>query len=178
MADLGPGLCGCMDQISRIKMHHVEAECEYLDWFFSTTAYPPGAIAAKYVEGYVRAYSQSGAMRAGFAYHAACHQDGAQGRSWRETKLKMRVLGIDGPASIGPLVGARLKKVAGNVAAEVAPECGHWIPEDQPSWLAERLECLIPQKPHESPKHQVGRGQTSQVTEPNLNAQPSLFDCG
>ncbi|RZF59084.1 alpha/beta hydrolase [Sphingomonas populi] len=118
-------------------------EREYLNWFFRNMAYAPGAIPAEHVDEYVRAYSQPGAMRAGLAYYAAYHQDGVQAQSWGETKLKMPVLGIGGSASIGSLVGVKLREIADDVTGEVAPECGHWIPEEQPAWLAERLETFF-----------------------------------
>jgi len=118
-------------------------EREYMSWFFRNMAYAPAAIPAAHVDEYVRSYSQPGAMRAGLAYYSAFHQDGVQARAWGEEKLKMPVLGIGGSASIGPMVGEKLREVADNVTSEVAPECGHWIPEEQPVWLAERLETFL-----------------------------------
>lgn len=118
-------------------------EREYLTWFFRNMAYAPGAISPAHVDEYVRAYSQPGAMRAGLAYYSAFHEDSVLARAWGEKKLTMPALGIGGSASIGPLVAAKLREVADNVTGDVAPECGHWIPEEQPIWLAERLETFL-----------------------------------
>lgn len=118
-------------------------EREYLNWFFRNMAYAPGAIPAEHVDEYVRAYSQPGAMRAGLAYYSAFYEDSVQARGWSQTKLPMPVLGIGGSASIGALVGDKLREVAHDVTSDVAPECGHWIPEEQPLWLARRLQVFL-----------------------------------
>jgi pimeloyl-ACP methyl ester carboxylesterase len=114
-------------------------ERSYLEWFFRNMAYRPNAIPTANVDAYVRAYSAPGAMRAGLAYYAAFHEDGVQNRRLGERKLKMPVLAIGGSASVGHMVADEMRQVADNVTADVAPDSGHWIPEEQGPWLVERL---------------------------------------
>lgn len=54
----------------------------------------------------------------------------------------MPVLALGGERSLGPLVGATFQVVASEVRAEVVSECGHYIPEEQPDYLAVRLRLL------------------------------------
>jgi pimeloyl-ACP methyl ester carboxylesterase len=87
----------------------------------------------------VRAYQQSGAMRAGFAYYRAFYESGLQNQAAAAEKLTIPVLAIGGSASVGTMVADKMKRVATNVTGAVAPESGHWIPEEQPEWLTARL---------------------------------------
>lgn len=114
----------------------------YLSWFYRTFGHRPDAISEADVNEYVRTYSQIGAMRAGFAYYRALPQDAADNRATiARFKLPMPVLAIGGAngRGRGREPEASLKRVALRVQGDVVPDCGHWIPEEQPRYLAERL---------------------------------------
>lgn len=118
----------------------------YLAWFYRTFAYRPDAIGADDLREYVRTYSQPGAMRAGFAYYRALAQDAADNRaSIAAGKLEMPTLGLGGGVSYphgrgrGQTVEQSLRQVASHVNGEVVPECGHFIPEEAPRFVLERL---------------------------------------
>jgi len=49
------------------------------------------------------------------------------------------VLAIGDSASVATMVADEMKLVAIDVTGAVAPESGHWIPEEQPEWLTARL---------------------------------------
>jgi len=114
-------------------------EREYMDWFFRNMAYNPRAIPVAHVDEYVRAYSAPGAMRAALSYYSSFYVTGLQNQETGKSKLTIPVLAIGGDASVGGMVGDEMRRVACDVTADVAPFCGHWIPEEQPQWLAERL---------------------------------------
>jgi pimeloyl-ACP methyl ester carboxylesterase len=114
-------------------------ERQYMRWFFRNMAYNPDAISREHEDEYVRAYSQPGAMRAGLGYYGAFYEDGLQFRAASEQKLAIPVLALGGSASVGPMVGEEMRLVADNVTGEVVAQSGHWIPEEQPEWLARRL---------------------------------------
>lgn len=111
----------------------------YLTWFFRNMAYAPDAIPLDHIAAYVRAYQQPGAMRAGFAYYRAFHESGQQNQAAAAEKLTIPVLAIGGSASVATMVEDEMKLVAIDVTGAVAPESGHWIPEEQPEWLTARL---------------------------------------
>jgi pimeloyl-ACP methyl ester carboxylesterase len=114
-------------------------EAEYFSWFFRNMAYRPDAIPQDHVATYVRAYQQPGALRPGFAYYRAFYESGLQNQTTAAEKLTIPVLAIGGSASVATMVGDEMKQVATDVTSAVAPESGHWIPEEQPAWLTARL---------------------------------------
>ena len=119
----------------------------YLQWFYQTFAYKPGAISDADLDEYVRTYSQPGALRAGFSFYRALPQDAKDNAALLATgfRLPMPVLGVAGGVSYphgrgrGQSVEESLRRVASNVRAVVLPECGHFVPEEQPEALSRLL---------------------------------------
>jgi pimeloyl-ACP methyl ester carboxylesterase len=120
-------------------------EREYLSWFFEAFSWRKGAIARADIDEYVRCYSQLGALRAGFAYYRSMLVDAADNRASLEAgfRLPMPVLALGGARAeargrgVEPLDSARV--LADNVQGGAIPDCGHFIPEEQPELLAQRL---------------------------------------
>ena len=118
----------------------------YLAWFYRTFAFRPDAIGAEDLAEYVRTYSQPGAMRAGFNLYRAAAQDVADNQANIACqKLPMPVLTVSGGTSYphgrgrGPESEDSLRRVAVDVRAEVVSDCGHFVPEEAPVFLNERL---------------------------------------
>ena len=118
----------------------------YLAWFYRTFAYRADAVGPEDLKEYVRTYSQPGAMRAGFGFYRAMAQDMADNKaSIAQGKLAMPVLAMGGAVSYphgrgrGPECGESLKRVADHVHALTVPDCGHFIPEEQPAILLREL---------------------------------------
>ena len=118
----------------------------YLSWFYRTFAYRPDAIDQTDLKEYVRTYSQPGAMRAGFNLYRAAVQDVEDNQAnIARQKLAMPVLTISGGKSYPHARGRisetedSLKRVATNVRGEIASESGHFVPEEAPDFLNERL---------------------------------------
>ncbi len=114
----------------------------YLSWFYRTFSFRPDAISEADLDEYVRTYSQPGAMRAGFSLYRAMRQDAAANAKLLASgfRLPMPVLAVGGdngyPNAFGR--GRRhepeesLKRCAVNVTGAVIPNCGHFVPEEQP----------------------------------------------
>jgi len=116
----------------------------YLEWFYRNFAWRPDAIGEDEIEEYLRTYRQPGALRAGFALYRALPQDRADNaESVARGKLKVPVLAVGGGRSFGrgPEVEQSLRRVAEDVTGVIVPDCGHWIPEEQPELL---LDALLP----------------------------------
>jgi pimeloyl-ACP methyl ester carboxylesterase len=115
----------------------------YLQWFYQTFAYRPGAITEVDLDEYVRTYSQPGAMRAGFSLYRAMGEDAKANAAQLATgfRLPMPVLAIGGCSSYPHARGRgtepeqSLRRVAVSVRGAVIPECGHFVPEEQPEAL-------------------------------------------
>jgi pimeloyl-ACP methyl ester carboxylesterase len=120
-------------------------EREYLGWFYREFSWQKDAIGKADVDEYLRCYTRPGAMRAGFAYYRALPQDKADNRAILDSgfRLPMPVLALGGARTEArgrasePLESLRV--IAKDVRGGEIPESGHFIPEEQPRALAERL---------------------------------------
>ncbi len=113
-------------------------EREYLSWFYKY-AYNPEAITSEEIDEYVRCYQAPGAMKAGFEYYRSFPLTGEQSREHAKRPLAMPVLAYGGSHSMGTGPIENMKRVATNVTGGVVPECGHWVPDEQPQWIAEKI---------------------------------------
>lgn len=111
----------------------------YLSWFYRNGAYNPVAISEEDVDEYVRAYSQPGALRAGFNYYRAVRKDMQDNAQSTAIKLKIPVLALGGERGFGALTIASMQGLAEDVRGGVIERCGHWIPEEQPEVLTNEL---------------------------------------
>ena len=121
----------------------------YLEWFFNWGTDQAGVFSEADISEYVRAYSQAGAMRAGFNMYRAVPQDIADNHATLATgfKLSMPTLGLGGGGSRGrgDLVVESLRRVALHAEGGAIADCGHFIPEEKPQELAERLRTFFAQ---------------------------------
>jgi len=112
----------------------------YLQWFYQTFAYYPGAIGEADLDEYVRTYSQPGAMRAGFNLYRAIPEDAKANAAQLASgfRLPMPVLAIGGANSYphargrGKETEESMRRVATDVRGAVIEDCGHFVPEEQP----------------------------------------------
>jgi len=128
-------------------------ERAYLGWFLDAFCWQRGAIAAADIDEYVRCYSRPGGLAAGFAYYRAIPDDIAANRALLASgfRLPMPVLALGGGRAEArgrgdePLESLRL--IASHVDGGTIPDCGHFIPEEQPALLAERLLAFFAAAP-------------------------------
>ena len=121
-------------------------EMLYLSWFYHNLANNPAAITQEDINEYVSHYSAPGGMHAGFEHYRAFPQDAIQNQNYTKTKLTMPVLALGGeyiPTLGGkiamPTVIYGMKILAQNVTGIIVPNSGHFIPEEQPQFLADQL---------------------------------------
>jgi pimeloyl-ACP methyl ester carboxylesterase len=118
------------------KMLVAGREREYLSWIFSNYAYRPDAVA---IDHYVRAYSMPGAMRAGFAYYRALPDTIEQNKKRMQSRLKLPILALGGEHGTANVAETTLKPYADDLSGHVLASCGHYVPEECPSALLDRL---------------------------------------
>jgi pimeloyl-ACP methyl ester carboxylesterase len=125
-------------------------EDAYFNYFFDNYGSKPGVIDPDAINEYMRTYSDSSRLPASFAYYRNIPKDIEDARSIR---LSVPVLALGGADSYGrgeePV--ASLKDFAADVQGGSIANCGHWLPEEQPVEVAERLKsffayCLKPVK--------------------------------
>ena len=115
----------------------------YLRWFYKEWPVVGAAFDDATIAEYLRTYAQPNAMHYGFEYYRALPGDidyNAE-RLRKVGKLAIPALGLggDGPWARGADVGESLRRVAANVRDEVVPNCGHFVPEEQPEYVARVL---------------------------------------
>ena len=115
----------------------------YLKWFYREGAYDPSAIDGAAREEYVRCYSAPGGLRGGFEYYRAYDTDAEHNREHAEDELEMPVLALGGEASFRSMPVRDMEAVAADVDGEVVERAGHWIPEERPDYLVERLRGFL-----------------------------------
>lgn len=119
----------------------------YLEYFFERWTYNRHGLPSDAIDAYVRAFSRPGALRAGFddyrAYETDLAHDEADFAAGR--RLTMPVLALWGSAGLP----ARMpmleiwREYAEQVTGAEIPECGHFIPEERPEALLERLRRFL-----------------------------------
>lgn len=116
-------------------------ERQYLAWFFKAKAAKPEAISAADLAEYARVYSKPGYMKAGFDYYRAFFADHEQNRQSMETKLAMPVLTIGGDISkaTGDTMLKAMQGAATNVSGGSLAGCGHYLPEECPQEVTQRI---------------------------------------
>lgn len=117
-------------------------ERAYLSQFYDL-AYNPTAITADDVDEYLRFYAAPGGLRAYFAHYRALPQDNARLAESAKEPLPMPVLALGGDSSLGAMVETAMRRVATDVQGGVLPDCGHWMPEEQPAALVARLLAFL-----------------------------------
>jgi pimeloyl-ACP methyl ester carboxylesterase len=112
----------------------------YLEWFLRNLAYNKAAFPDERIDEYVRAYARPSSLHAGFEYYRAFDQDEKHNQDYARAKLAMPVLAVGGEQSrLNKYVIDQLRPGTEHLTGDLAPGSGHWIPEENPQWLAGRL---------------------------------------
>lgn len=118
-----------------------------LEYMLNLGADHPATFSDDDIGEYVRTYSQPGAMRAGFDFYRSANQDTADNRATFAGgfKLPMPALGLGGGGlrGRGQAVVESLRRVAIDAEGGTIPDCGHWMAEEQPRELADRLRAFF-----------------------------------
>ncbi|MFJ4207976.1 alpha/beta fold hydrolase [Paenarthrobacter sp. NPDC089675] len=108
-------------------------------WFYENYGSHPAVLREETIQEFLRSYTKPGALRAGFAYYRAIHQDVEDNAN--QQKLTIPCLAVGGGTGMGRgyLVEDSLRMMASDVTGSVLNDCGHWIPEEKPAELASVL---------------------------------------
>ncbi len=121
-------------------------EREYLSAVAYQVGSNPTALTDADIDEYVRHYAAPNGMHTGFEYYRALFQDAEHNRELAETKLTMPVLTLVGQNSgNGDRLFRGAQSVAKQVQSDVIENCGHWLAEEQPDVLAQKLTAFFDQ---------------------------------
>ena len=114
-------------------------ERELFDWLFINKAEHPERITRSKRDHYVECYSKPGGMSAGFAYYRSGSVSSSQNIEFSKQKLPMPVLALGGSGGMGEHLRLLMDPFAEQVDGGAIEDCGHYVMEEQPEILAERL---------------------------------------
>lgn len=112
----------------------------YLNWFFTHSTFNKTAITDTDLDEYTRCYAAPGAMKRSLTYYRNVFKTIDNNKVNALTKLTMPVMALGGEFSFGLYPLESLKTVAENVTGGVIADCGHYIAEEQPGLLLEKLK--------------------------------------
>ncbi len=109
------------------------------DWLFEHKAERLERIPSLNRERYVEAYSRPGAMSRGFAYYRAVAESAKQNKEFGKIKLPMPVLALGGSSATGERLKKGMDSLALHVQGGSIEDCGHYVMEEQPEFIAREL---------------------------------------
>lgn len=117
-----------------------------IEWFFNRkTANFITTFSKEDIDEYGRVYSSLGGMRGMLGYYRAVLEDMDQNKDLVNIKLKVPILALGGNAGSAPDLFEKMKPLGYNVTGGVIENCGHYIPEEQPEALANKIINFINQ---------------------------------
>jgi pimeloyl-ACP methyl ester carboxylesterase len=116
-------------------------EREFLTWLFRAKSTRPWTITPADLGEYVRVNAAPGATRAALSYYR--DNLGPEGiahtRARAECKLAIPVLAFGAESGVGAIVLETMRLVAADARGGVFAGCGHYMPEEAPCAVAEKI---------------------------------------
>ncbi len=109
----------------------------YLSYFFSLAANPE-AISSEEKAEFLRAYSRKDAFKTAFKYYQGIEDAGVENQKPVSEKLTLPVLALGGEYGGGAPI-ASWQNVATNVTGETIENTGHYLMQEQPVWLLNKI---------------------------------------
>jgi pimeloyl-ACP methyl ester carboxylesterase len=121
----------------------VGKEREFLNWFFQGPAVAKAdAISPDSVDEYLRTFSGKDGVLGALGIYRAAFTTISQTEPLNERKVQAPVVAMGGEKGLGAKVGDFVSLLASNLLSVVVPDCGHFIPEEDPNAIVEQLRQL------------------------------------
>ena len=114
-------------------------ERELFNWLFDQKATHPERLTQARRDRYVECYARPGGMSQGFAYYRSAATSASQNVAFGKTKLQMPVLALGGQGGVGANMRKSMEILASNVQGGQIDDCGHYVMEEQPEHVAQKL---------------------------------------
>ncbi len=102
-------------------------------------------VADEDIAVYAKAYAAPGGLRAGFELYRAFPEDERRFAEFEKRKLPMPILALAGDKSNGLTELSMAKELGTDVRGGVAPDTGHWLPDENPEFLTQQLIAFFEQ---------------------------------
>lgn len=147
LTDQGPGMWnfGFFSMTNGLPEAVVSGkEAEWVRHFVDWIGFNPAAVSTQDVEVYAAGLRDPARLRASFEYFRAFPTDISDVAAFREQgPLRMPVLALGADHMMGDTVAEHARAVASDVTAGVIMDSGHWIAEEQPADLLDRLRRFL-----------------------------------
>ena len=114
-------------------------EREFLGWFYDHYTVSRDAVDEAALSEYLRTFAAPGGIAGSLGVYRSVFQTIGQTAGFARRKLPMPVLGLGGDKSMGGRTAEMLGGVASDVRGGAVPDCGHFIPDEQPEYLTAQL---------------------------------------
>ncbi|MEV6636440.1 alpha/beta hydrolase [Actinoplanes sp. NPDC051470] len=120
-------------------------EDAFFTLWYAQLAGTSNPLPAHDVNRYTEAYRGTKRLRSSFGHYRTLLDDGRTNTAWAAAgnQLPMPVLAIGGDQSVGDRLGTSLRPVAPHVESAVIAGSGHFLAEEQPASLVERLLSFL-----------------------------------
>ena len=117
-------------------------ERKYLQYYYTEFAYNPTAVTREALDEYEACFKLFGALRAGIQIYQHFWDDAEQVAEHKKSPLEIPVIAWGGAALMGEMCKQSMDQVAREVTGGAIPECGHWVAEERPGFVAEQIASL------------------------------------
>lgn len=125
----------------------------YPGWFYANLVAAPNRIEPTAATEYVRTYCRPDVLHGGFELYRTSATDRSDNSSLTTNKLTLRILVMSPARSNDPdaekaqLRSAIQPMAAGPISAELVPQSGHFVAEENPEFVATQLRAFINSNP-------------------------------
>jgi pimeloyl-ACP methyl ester carboxylesterase len=111
-----------------------------IQWFFQRkTANPAGVFSQADIDEYDRVYSKLGNLVGMLGYYRAVFEDMEQNADLAKARIKIPILALGGDVGSASNIYDAIKPLGEDVRGGVIENCGHYVPEEQPEILAQKM---------------------------------------
>lgn len=133
-------------------INNVASSDAYLNYLYSF-AHKPGAITAQDRKIWDGDYACPANREAGYNYYRAFPQDETWDTKTHKPKLTIPTAAMGGQDSFGNFTAQSFENVDSDVHTIIAPDSGHYVPEEDPGFLAECASLFFSPDPPATAPH-------------------------
>jgi pimeloyl-ACP methyl ester carboxylesterase len=114
-----------------------DREVDYLNWYFQNKSVIKNNLNSEITDYYIAEYTKANAMKAGLRWYQDVPISQKQIELKSTETLTMPVLALGGESATGLLIHNALQSQTKSLIGGSLPNCGHYLPEEQPVIVAE-----------------------------------------
>lgn len=114
-------------------------EREYIAAQMMAWLHRKDAINADALDEYAKHYASPGGMTAGFNYYRALPDDATFVATQADRKFAMPILTVAGRYGVSDKLYNAMAQKSDDLEGRIAEDSGHFVPEEEPEWLAKRI---------------------------------------